>query len=531
MNTRMLIFIPLVIIICSIGCGGKKEIKDTLAPNLEEIEPNNKQSQAVTVSHGTIVKGFINEKMDQDWYKITIPEDSSAILKAELTGIEDINLKMELFDVDKELLLEVNRYKEGEGETLTNYLLKPGEIFIRVRELWLKNKEKKFNDTTAYNLRIYLSKLTPDVELEPNNKAINATPIIPDSSMKGFISPYNDIDWYRLTLIQQNNKYLEIVLSALENVDVKLKVYDPIEALIEEANKGGKGEGEKITNLGVDPAKEFYYIVVEGGSWQTNEISSYQLSARFVQAVNKIEFEPNDRLVKATEIADGDSIFGFIDDGKDVDWYHIKRDATESQIARIEVKGIPKIDFKLSLANELEESLLSVNETGEQESERITNFGLMGSEDYYFKLESVKNGANDADQYSVFIKLNSYFGTEEFELNNQKETANPIEIEKAMAGYIHPVGDVDFYRLELPNRYYGKLEIILEGIMKVNTDMILYDDSMNEIATAAAKLEEGIERIIFDAYPGIYYIKVYDNDGKESNYRDKYKIAIFIKQT
>ena len=125
--------------------------------------------------------------------------------------------------------------------------------------------------------------------------------------------------------------------------------------------------------------------------------------------------------------------------------------------------------------------------------------------------------------------MKSFYGGEEFELNNEIETANPIELDKAIAGYIHPIGDIDFYRLEMPNRYSGELEIILGGIMKVNTDMILYDDSMTEIAKAAAKPTEGIERLKFNAFPGIYYIKVYDNDGKESNYRDKYELAIFRK--
>ena len=513
-----------------IGCGGeKKETKDALAPNLEEAEPNNDLHNAQPVTHGTIVKGFIHEKMDKDYYKITIPPDSGAILKAELTGVADINLKMLLYDEYKEELLDVDSFKEGENETITNFTLKSGDTYLLVRELWLKANEKKFNDTLAYNLRIYFNEVTKDIELEPNNKAIKATTLIPDTTMKGYFSPKGDEDWYRLSLNRENAKYLQITLSGVENVDAKIKIYDPIEALIYKADKGGKGEGEKITNLGIDLSNEFYYVVAASAKYHANESTPYELSVRFIHSSHKTEIEPNNRMVKATEIVEDDSIFGFIDDSKDVDWYHIKRDVIESQIAKIEVKGIPKIDFKISLINDLEKTILSVDDTGIQEDEKITNIGLIGGEDYYIKLETVKKGANVEDQYSIVMQFSSYFGTEEFELNNHKESANPVEMDKAIAGYIHPIGDVDFYRLDLQHRYSGKLQFILEGIKKVNTNMELYDDSMNKIATAAAKPTEGIERILVDCNPGTYYIKVFDNDGKESNYRDKYQLAIFLK--
>jgi len=524
MSSRFIFIITLIMLT---ACVAPK--KDALAPNMEEVEPNNSKELAQNVSHGTIVKGFINEKMDQDWYQITIPDDSSAILRAELTGINNINLKLELFDVDGGLLLEVDRHKEGMGEILTNYLLNPGSSYLRVRELWLKNQDKKFSDTLAYNLRVYLTKVTGGIEIEPNNKSIRANFLEPDSAISGYLSPYGDVDWYQLSLMNQNERYLRISLSALENVDTKIKIYDPIEAIIDEANEGGKGVAEKIVNLGVDPLKEYYYIVVEGGNWQTNEVNPYQLCASFIPIWKKMEFEPNDRLIKATEIADGDTISGFIDHPKDVDWYRIKDNMFEAQIARIDVMGVPGVDLCLKLLNEAEQQILYVNETGEQENERIANIGLEVSEHYFIKIESITRGANSTDQYAICLSMSPCFSSEEYEMNNSREKANSIELERAIAGYIHPVGDVDYYRLVLQNRIPGNLEIILEGIMKVNTDMALYNEQMREIGRAAAAPAEETERLIFDPKPGIYYLKVYDNDGKESNYRDKYKLAIFLK--
>ncbi|MEE4310370.1 MAG: PPC domain-containing protein [candidate division KSB1 bacterium] len=519
-----ILLIMLSFIISSCGDG---ELKEEVVTIVTEMEPNNDIENAMSITPDTVYQGYINEKLDQDWYRITLPEDSSAVLRVELGGINDINLKMELFEPDKNLLLDVNRYKEGEGEIITNYTLRPGDTYLRVRELWLKSKEKKFNDTLSYDLKIQLSALEPGVEQEPNNKAVEATPMTAHTAMQGYISPYNDVDWYRLPLVHDENRYLKLTLSGVEKVDTKLSVYDPIEAVIQSADASGKGEAEEIINLGIDPEREFYYVVVQGGKWQTDETVPYELKAEFIETVNRMEFEPNDRIEKATALFEGDSICAFIDSGKDVDWYRIMTEASEKRVARIELKAVPGVDFKITLTNEWEEPVLVADDRGEQGDEYITNIGVSEGDKYFIKVESIKNGYNIDQKYCLFLKLRSSFKSEEFELNDDFDRANSIELTKTMEGYIHPSSDVDFYRFDSYGRSTSKMQIILSGIMKVNTNMTLYDSSMNEIATAAAKGPEGVERISFEAAPGTYFIKVFDNDGRESNYRDKYRLALF----
>ena len=159
-NMKIWIYFLILIILLTLfpGCGEKKESPEikTLEPNLEETEPNDSPAQAHAVKDGTYAKGFIGAQKDQDWYKISIPPDSNAILKAVLAGVPGINLKMELFNSDQVELLDVNKNKEDQGEMITNQGLTTGDYFLRVRELWAEGKERKFNDTTAYHLHIHL---------------------------------------------------------------------------------------------------------------------------------------------------------------------------------------------------------------------------------------------------------------------------------------------------------------------------------------------------------------------------------------
>ncbi len=519
------IILLLTIALC---CGSKKEIpgEKELKPNLEEVEPNDSQSQAQPVKDGTFARGFIGAQKDQDWYKISIPLDSSAILRAELTGVPGINVKMELFDSEGAELIDVNKNKENEEEIITNQGLTSGDYFLRIRELWLQGKERKFNDSTAYYLHIHLSPAGPEVEFESNDKAIKSNLIQSEQPVRGYISPYKDVDWFKILLPKYGNHYLELELSGLENVDLETAVYDPIEALLLKRNNAGRGEGETILNLGINPELEFYYIAVQGGTWQSNEDTIYQLTATFKPYEGKMEFEPNDRMVHASQIASGDTVRGFFDTSNDIDWYQLQCFAPYPQIARIEAFGIPKIDLKLTLFNQDEEQVWSVNETGEMENEIITNIGLKSNTNYFLKVENLARSINLAERYSIFMNINQFSAFEEFEPNNQKDEATQINLDTSVRGYIHPIGDVDYYKLDLSNRHVTGLKLTLKGIIKVNTDMALYDVELKKIAEANSRQSEETEILSAKVTPGIYYIKVYDNDGKESNYRDQYELIV-----
>lgn len=527
MKNRIFTVILAFAILLLAGCSQKgSDGKSPSVTNLREVEPNNKNEEAQPVENGSAVKGYINEPMDQDRYYIHIPEDSSAILRAELSGLPDINIKIEILDQAEDVLLEADRNKEGEGEIITNFGLSSGDYYIRVRELWLRSKEKKSNDSTFYVLKINLSPVTGDVEFEPNNRGVTATPLTAGLAMKGYLSPHNDEDWYKLELPKEGFNYMSISLSDLENVDTQISIYDPIEALILEKDAEAPGTGEFIPNLGIDPSKEFYYIVVKTpeNRWHSNEDSQYTLRVDFLGAAGNMEIEPNDRLVRATHLTVNDTTKGFIETSKDEDWYELTNDDSTATTMRIEALGVKKVDLVLSVYNELEEKVLTVNDGGELEPEIMPNLCFQPKQSYYIKISNNIQKGNSDEFYSIIVSAQRYYNDEEFELNNSAETASMLVPNKSTDGYIHPGGDVDFYRLDLRTQEKVQLDLVLQGILKVNTNMTLYDGEMNELATGAARPAEETEKIGLAVEAGIYYVKVSGASDKECNYRDEYKL-------
>lgn len=523
----LIIFLLLLAAACSERQTDRDGIKVT---NLREAEPNNKREEAQPVKNGTAAKGFIQEPKDQDWYQIQIPADSAAILRAKLTGVNELNLKLELFDSAGDELIEVDKNKEGKGEILTNYGLTTGTYFIRIRELWLKDKAKKSNDSTFYILQINLEPVTANCEMEPNNRGVEATEITPNEDMQGYLSPWHDEDWYKLSLPPESRYYMAISLSGLEDVDSRISVYDPIEALILQKDGESKGVGEIIPNLGIDATKEFYYIVIKGGKWHTNEEQAYQLRVDFVETEGLMEIEPNNRMVRATPLAENDTIRGFIETSKDVDWFELKNNDSTANILRLEALSVKKIDLAISVFNQDEEEIFTVNDAGEMEPEFIPNLGIMPNRTYYFKIHNKMKRGNAEDFYTLLTRTTRYYNDEEFEVNNSAETASLLLNNRSVTGYIHPGGDVDFYRLSLTQQANSQLDLKLQGILKVNTNLVLYDENLNELARAADRPAEETEKLSLRVNGGgIYYVKITGTKAAESNYRDKYRLQAVVR--
>ncbi len=526
-NSRIL---TMLLIIIGFACSSLVDDGDSIkVTNQNETEPNDSQANAQLLKQNAAVKGFIQVPQDQDWYKLVIPLDSTVILNAILTGVPDLNLKIECFDESGDRLIEVDKNKEGEDEILTNYGLKSGNYYFRIRELWAPNKLKKSNDSAHYVFKIKLNPTSETAEFEPNNRGIQATPIIDGIDMEGFFSPYNDEDWYKFILPIDSAGYLVISLTAVENVDTRIFVYDPIEALIQEKNSELRGLPEKIPNLGIDITKEFYYIVVKGGQWQTNEKTPYKLRIDIIDTDGVVEIEPNDRIVRATTLVEDDTIRGFIETEKDIDWFKIKNSDSTRNVIWIEAQGVPKIDLMVSVFNQDDQELFKINETGEMETEIIPNLGISPDQIYYFKVQNVLKKGNSEQFYKVYMRLDRYYNDEESEINNSREMATSILANTQMSGYLHPAGDVDYFQLDLTNENQQvRLDIKLQGILKVNTNMTLYDKNMRELANGAERPAEETEKIGLMVNPGIYYIKIF-GEVNQSNYRDKYKLLASVR--
>ncbi|MEA3420228.1 MAG: PPC domain-containing protein, partial [Acidobacteriota bacterium] len=127
----------------------------------QEFEPNDELEQANKIQLGKAVNGFAHPDSDEDWYTVTLPESGLDILVVELSGLDGVDLSLELLDADGQELKEANNGEMGEKETIVRMKVKPGKYYIVVNN-------SGFNVEKAYSLRAGKPTVPPATPEEVN---------------------------------------------------------------------------------------------------------------------------------------------------------------------------------------------------------------------------------------------------------------------------------------------------------------------------------------------------------------------------
>lgn len=257
-------------------------------PSLER-EPNDEAARATPIEPGQSRTGHLSPKADHDWYAFELAE--SAIVHAEVSGVEGVDLELSLIDPQKlgadkdDELARANDGTLGEEEIISNVVAPAGRNWLRVRSVWKKIDDRWVRDFANAD-RPYVLKLEtmPDdgtVEREPNNTSEKASPLQLGQEVRGWIHPAKDVDLWRLELSSPAD--VAIVVSAVPKLDLSITVRDATRPPGDGAAVVGS-----VDRLRVE-GEERLVVPFEAGSWlieirekgtQTNAAKPYVLSVK-----------------------------------------------------------------------------------------------------------------------------------------------------------------------------------------------------------------------------------------------------------
>jgi hypothetical protein len=228
-------------------------------PPLEgaEVEPNDTVDKANPATLGQTVSGFLWPG-DADVY--CLAEDPNNLVRASLEGLENIDLKLDRIGKDGKVQAHADDGGAGKPETLPPA---PGGC-VRVTA---RAKDSAFD--APYRLTFTAVPSAPDLEREPNDNAAQATRW-PDgaASMRGWLAPKGDEDWFRFTAPAGKVK----VTAAVENAPAAtLKLVDENKAPL------GPSTG-KASASGPVVAGKTYLVSLKGGS---DALNNYTVTLTF----------------------------------------------------------------------------------------------------------------------------------------------------------------------------------------------------------------------------------------------------------
>jgi serine/threonine-protein kinase len=228
-----------------------------------EIEPNNDAAHANPITSGHPIRGKIGQRTsrdegDRDVYRIPAADTPGArVLHAEVTGLPNLDLVLEVFDSHGEFVAQADARGEGEGEAIPNLRIGDGEAYVVVREVHTPGKVPGENVTDEYALSCTWHPLGPGEEAEPNDGPGQTTRLAPGLELKGYLGHRGDVDSFRIDAQDGAKLHGTLVLPA--GIDARVQIGDgetrtvpPTGAPWDFEAKGG----EVVRLMRVDPPAE-----------------------------------------------------------------------------------------------------------------------------------------------------------------------------------------------------------------------------------------------------------------------------------
>jgi hypothetical protein len=493
-----------------------------------ETEPNDSFQQATYLKAGQTAKGHLATAKDEDWYRI---ESAGGNLSARIGGIRDVDFTLTLLDKDRQVLKKVDETVAGGDEALLDAGLLPGSYFLVVA-----NKNEAANNPEQEYALVTAVEPAAGREHEPNDKALQATPIEPSGTVRGHYWPSKDLlsedpdaveeDWYSVDVQRPGLFLLNVDVSEVRNVDPMLEVYDSTGYKLKELDAGGVGEGESLRSFGVrGPAKYMLRLRAKRKGEGNAEIP-YDLMTELLPYQGRVEFEPNDQPSEATPLT-GDSIQGAISPAGDADWYKVTTDSGTKNVLRAELSGLAGADLVLSVKDAFGNELRVVDNMGKEQPEVLTGWGLNGGDVYLEVTEKSGRKADARAPYTLAKKLIPFQDGLEWEPNNSTGTVQALKTGSSVDGYFAPKGDEDWYEFNLYQK--GVVALELTGVFNVLPSITLLDQEFKELGTqGAAKAGEPVS-LTRELEPGTYVVRLKPADAAQVNTRDKYSFRVSVK--
>lgn len=220
-----------------------------LAPptQLDEVEPNDAQ-HAQGVPERAIVSGSIapprRGAADDDWYRITPGPGRLLALRVELGpradgGAPSLDASLDVYDRDRNRVLHARA-------TAAEPALVPAvacleACFVRVSGTL----------PAAYRLTLLAAPPRDGEELEPNDRAVDATPLAAGAAAQGTFFAPDDEDWYRVVAAgPKPDEFLRAEVSAVPGVRPELELRALSDgALLATFRASAAGEGIALRDL------------------------------------------------------------------------------------------------------------------------------------------------------------------------------------------------------------------------------------------------------------------------------------------
>ena len=379
---------------------------------------------------------------------------------------------------------------------------------------------------------LMLAACGPSKEKEPNDSYQQATVLKPGRAALGTLVSAQDQDWYRLDVVADGT--LAVKLGGIRDVDFTLTFAAADRHELKKADDTTVGGDERLLDLGV--TQGVYYVVVANKNDKASVTDqAYTLETTLEPAAGR-EREPNDGALSAQPLEAGGLAKGHYwptrqllsedAEAAEEDWYSIGVQREGLFLLNAELSEVRGVDPVLEVYDTNGYKLKDLDGGGIGEGESLRSFGVRGPGKFMLRIRSKVRGAGSAEiPYDLLTELRPYQGLNEFEPNDQRPDATPLELE-SISGTIAPAGDQDWYKVTVATDARYLLRAELSGLAGMDLALSLKDGLGQEILAVDNMGREQPEVLTgFGVGKGEYYLAVSEKSGKKTDGRQTYTLS------
>jgi hypothetical protein len=401
-----------------------------------ETEPNDTPATATPVAGEARITAQLGSepgKNDEDLFRLAA--SPSKVATFEVSGIPGVDVRLDLLDIDGNPIASFNSEPACAGEKLVGLNLDT-EWIVRVAPV-------KRGSGGAYTASVSLADAPEGHEVEPNDRAVDATPLPLDVAIEGRLADKADEDWYR--------------------IEVPLPV-PPAEATAADEPAGLKPAA------GREPAAELTWARFPAVA--ATEPAAGEPGAQWAHRAEPADPVPRGEAPSAGVIekpAEPDEIIG-----------PIEPEPPPVAVVKLEISGVPDVRLQVEVANEAQAVFYTARSREIGEGIQVRNLALRPGETTYFVTvksawvglgKEARRGHNQVDTYALSISPEEAGANAELEPNDEPARATPFVGDGTRQGFLAPKGDVDYFRVSASEPSLLKIE--LSGLDRVDSTLSL----------------------------------------------------------
>ena len=239
--------------------------------SIEEIEPNNSEETALSLSENERKKGLIFPKNDVDYYRLNFVSQHSFVFSINVEPLSNIDVFFTLYDKTNNIIKLINNNAAGITEQIKYLDSSKGSYYIRIGG----SPDRTDKRDPAYSVSVSVH---PDTDLRGNTlfyeQEFNDTPDMATDiwervNITGMLFPDNDEDWYRFDVLKETNT-VNISLSDIRGLDTVIEIYDNRDTLLYTVDNNGSDGHENISITNIPVGRYFMRLYAKKGSSMIN---------------------------------------------------------------------------------------------------------------------------------------------------------------------------------------------------------------------------------------------------------------------